>query len=281
MSSDNVVPKDRNESGEPPIIRVRDLTAAYGDQVVLKNISLDVQPREILVIMGQSGCGKSTFLRHLVGLMSPASGVVEVNGHDVCSMSAREYRSFCRSVGVLFQSGGLFNSMSVRDNVAFPIREHTELPESVIEIMVRLKLHQVGLAGTEDSMPAELSGGMKRRCGLARALALDPAILYLDEPTTGLDPIIAAGIDDLIIELHSLYRATMVVVAHDIASSMHIADRIAIFREAELVELGTPKHIRNCDDPYVQQFINREPAEEPGGRQARAASDYFTTRRSR
>jgi len=246
------------------MIKVRNLVAAYGKNLVLDNISLDVAPHEIVVIMGQSGCGKSTFLRHLIGLQRSVSGSVEINGMDVTKMSHRKYREFCRSLGVLFQSGGLFNSMTVGDNVAFPLREHTRLAEPVIEIVVKLKLQQVGLPGTEDVMPGELSGGMKRRAGFARALALDPTILFLDEPTTGLDPIIAAGIDEMILKIRDMYKATMVVVAHDIASSMHIGDRIAIFKDHKIIELGTPDEIRKSSDPYVQQFLNRQPEERTG-----------------
>ena len=243
------------------MIKVRNLVAGYGKSIVLDDISLDVAPHEIVVIMGQSGCGKSTFLRHLIGLQRSVSGTVEINGTDITKMSHRQYRDFCRSLGVLFQSGGLFNSMTVGDNVAFPLREHTRLADPVIEIVVKLKLQQVGLPGTEALMPAELSGGMKRRAGLARALALDPTILFLDEPTTGLDPIIGAGIDELILSIRETYKATMVVVAHDIASSMRIGDRIAIFKDRKIVEIGKPEEIRNSKNPYVQQFLNRQPDE--------------------
>ncbi len=241
------------------MIEVRNLVAGYDDTVVLRDISLHVEPREIVVIMGQSGCGKSTFLRHLIGLQKPLSGTVEIEGMDVTRMTEKDYRSFCRRVGVLFQSGGLFNSMTVGDNVAFPLREYTRLAEPVVQVAAKMKLDQVGLRGVENQMPSELSGGMKKRAGLARALALDPSILFLDEPTTGLDPIIAAGIDELILRLRDLYRATMVVVAHDVTSSMHIADRIALFGERRLVALGTPREIEQSPDPYVQQFFHREP----------------------
>ncbi|MFO7955775.1 MAG: ABC transporter ATP-binding protein [Candidatus Brocadiia bacterium] len=244
------------------MIKVRDLVAAYGDTVVLDGVNLEVRSQEILVIMGQSGCGKSTLLRHMIGLNRPVSGTVEIDGVDVTRMDESSYRAFCRSVGVLFQSGGLFNSMTVGDNVAFPMREHTRLAEPVIEIAVKLKLDQVGLRGVEDQMPSELSGGMRKRAGLARALALDPRTLFLDEPTTGLDPIIAAGIDELILRLHEQYSATMVVVAHDVASCMRIADRIALFQENRLLEVGTPEEIRSSDNDYVRQFLEREPPEE-------------------
>lgn len=255
------------------IVDVDNLVASYDGNVVLDGVSLHVEPHEIVVIMGQSGCGKSTFLRHLIGLQKPDSGTVEINGADVTEMNHRQYRSYCRSLGVLFQSGGLFNSMTVGENVAFPLREHTRLADPVIDIVVKLKLQQVGLPGVEELMPSQLSGGMKKRAGLARALALDPTIMFLDEPTTGLDPIIAAGIDDLIVRIREIYKATMVVVAHDIASSMRIADRIAIFRDQNIVELGTPEEIRSSDNPYVQQFLNRraEERDNSGG-----ALDYLT-----
>jgi phospholipid/cholesterol/gamma-HCH transport system ATP-binding protein len=249
------------------MIKVSNLVAKYGDTVVLNDISLEVRPQEVMVIMGQSGCGKSTFLRHLIGLQKPASGKVEINGRDVAKMSEQEYRHYCQSVGVLFQSGGLFNSMTVGQNVAFPLREHTRAADPVIDIVVELKLRQVGLPDTGAAMPSELSGGMKKRAGLARALALDPKVLFLDEPTTGLDPIIAAGIDELVVDIHRLYRATMVVVAHDIASSMRIADRIAIFKDARIIELGTPQEVQNSPNPYVRQFMNRQPDSHEGEQQ--------------
>jgi len=243
------------------MIKVRNLVAKYGDLLVLDDVSLEVKPQEVMVIMGQSGCGKSTFLRHLIGLQRPVSGTVEISGRDITAMSEEEYRHYCQSVGVLFQSGGLFNSMSVGQNVAFPLQEHTRVAQSVIDVVVQLKLRQVGLPDSADQMPSELSGGMKKRAGLARALALDPQVLFLDEPTTGLDPIIAAGIDELVVNIHKLYHATMVVVAHDIASSLRIADRIAIFKDAHIIEIGTPREIRESTNPYVRQFMHREPDE--------------------
>jgi phospholipid/cholesterol/gamma-HCH transport system ATP-binding protein len=241
----------------PPAIQIRGLVAAYGDVVVLDGIDLDVAQGEILFVMGQSGCGKSTFLRHLVGLMHPAGGSIQVAGLDMDEVAGRDYRTFCQSVGVLFQSGGLFNSMTVAENVAFPLREHTTQGEDEIAAVVAERLHDVGLDGAGGKMPGELSGGMKRRAGLARALALDPDILFLDEPTSGLDPIIAAGIDDLILELRERHGTTTVVVSHDITSGMQIADRIAIFHERRLLALGTPSEIRNSEEPYVRQFLAR------------------------
>lgn len=243
------------------MIKVRNLVAGYDNTAVLEDISLEVNPQEILVVMGQSGCGKSTFLRHLIGLQKPLSGTVEIGEMNVTEMTERDYRSFCRRVGVLFQSGGLFNSMTIGDNVAFPLREYTRLAEPVIRIAAKMKLAQVDLRGVEDQMPGELSGGMKKRAGLARALALDPSILFLDEPTTGLDPIISAGIDELILRLRDLYKATMVVVAHDVASSMRVADRIALFAGGRLRALGTPQEIAESPDPFVQRFFQRKAGE--------------------
>ncbi len=239
------------------MIEVQNLSASYGDTVVLRDISLSVKHGEIMVIMGQSGCGKTTFLRHLMGLQKPNAGRISIGDLDLTRMSAREHMRFCRSVGVLFQSGALFNSLTVRENVAFTLREHTSLADPVIKIMVRMKLDQVGLAGTENMMPSELSGGMRKRAALARALIMDPDILLLDEPTTGLDPIIAAGIDELILHIRDACNTTMVVVAHDIESGMKIADRIAIFYEGRVLEIGSPEEIRNSNHPYVRQFLER------------------------
>ena len=247
------------------IIRVQNLFASYNEVDVLRGVSLEVRANEIMVIMGQSGCGKTTFMRHLVGLQKPKAGLVEIEGQDPGRMNDEQYRRFCRSVGVLFQSGALFNSMTVSDNVAFPLREHTRLAAPVIDIIVKMKLDQVGLSGTEHQMPSELSGGMKKRAGLARALAMDPTILFLDEPTTGLDPIIAAGIDELILRLREAYGATMVVVSHDIQSGMGIADRIALFHEGKLEELGTPEQVRSSSNPFVRRFLERRPDSDDRG----------------
>jgi phospholipid/cholesterol/gamma-HCH transport system ATP-binding protein len=241
------------------MIKVENLVASYGDVEVLHGISLEVKEGEILTVMGQSGCGKTTFLRHLMGLQKPESGAVVIGDLDLTSMTEDQYVDFCRSVGVLFQSGALFGSLTIGDNVAFPLREHTTLAEPVISIMVSMKLQQVGLSGTEDMMPPELSGGMRKRAALARALIMDPSILLLDEPTTGLDPIIAAGIDELILRIRDAYHATMVVVAHDVESSMRIADQIAIFYKGRLLEIGTPQQIGNSSHPYVRQFLERRP----------------------
>jgi len=244
------------------MIDVENVTAAYGNTEVLRGISLHVEKGEIVVLMGQSGCGKTTFLRTLMGLHKPKSGTVRIGALDITKMTEKQYDRFCRSVGVLFQSGAMFNSLTVGANVAFPLREHTLLADPVIRIMVQMKLNQVGLPGTEDMMPSELSGGMRKRAALARALIMDPEILLLDEPTTGLDPIIAAGIVELIGHIRDFTRPTMVVVSHDVDSGMRIADRIAIFYEGRLIELGTPAEVRNSRHPYVHQFLERRPDEQ-------------------
>jgi phospholipid/cholesterol/gamma-HCH transport system ATP-binding protein len=243
------------------MIKVEELRAGYRDVEILHGISLEVERGEVLVVMGQSGCGKSTFLRHLMGLQRPISGIIKIGNLDLSQMTPKQYAHFCRSVGVAFQSGALLNSLTVRENVAFPLYEHTRLSKPVIDIMVQMKLDQVELRGVEDMMPSELSGGMRKRVALARALIMDPEILLLDEPTTGLDPIIAAGIDDLILHLRDAYRATMVVVAHDIDSGFHIADRLAIFYQGQIAVIGPPEEVKNSDHPYVRQFLDRRPDE--------------------
>ncbi len=240
------------------MITVTNLSAAYDHRLVLDGISLTVGTGEILVIMGQSGCGKTTFLRHLMGLQESKGGEIRIGEFELLtSMTAHQYVRFCRRVGVLFQSGALFNSLTVGENVAFPLREHARLADPVIRIMVKMKLDQVGLRDTEDMMPSQLSGGMRKRAALARALVMDPAVLLLDEPTTGLDPIIAAGIDELILHIRATIGTTMVVVCHDIESGMKIADRIAIFHEGKLLEMGTPQEVRESGLPYVRQFLER------------------------
>ena len=240
------------------MIEVTNLVGGYNNTVVLDGVNLEVERGKILAIMGQSGCGKTTFLRHLIGLEKPLSGTIKIDDFELSSMDYKQYRLFCRSVGVLFQNGALFNSMTIEDNVAFPLREHTSLAEPVIDIMVKMKLNQVELQDIRSRMPSELSGGMRRRAALARALIMDPKLLILDEPTTGLDPVIAAGIDELILNIREAYKSTMVIVAHDIASCMQIADEIAIFYGGQVLQTGSPEKIRESTHPFVRRFFNRE-----------------------
>ncbi len=246
---------------DEPVIRVENLTTYYGERRILNNINLSVQPRETIVLLGSSGTGKSTLLRHMLALEKPAQGHVYIRGTDVCHSPNDELLQLRRHMGVLFQSGALFGSMTLGDNVAVPLRELTKLDDSTVQVLVRMKLGLVGLAGFEDLMPSQLSGGMRKRAGLARALALDPEILLFDEPSAGLDPITAAGIDELVLKLKQTFPMTIVVVTHELVSAFLIADRIAVMFAGEIVALGTPEEIRQNPHPRVQQFLNRVPEE--------------------
>jgi phospholipid/cholesterol/gamma-HCH transport system ATP-binding protein len=247
---------------EGPMIRVDDLVTHFGERRILNHVSLDIHPGETMVILGGSGTGKSTLLRHMVRLEMPTSGHIYIKGQDACHMPDGEFDKIRRRMGMLFQSAALFNSMTIEENVSLPLRELTKLEEPTIRIMTRIKLDLVGLSGFEDFMPAQLSGGMKKRAGLARALAMDPEILLFDEPSAGLDPITAAGIDMLILRLKQAFRMTIVVVTHELPSAFLIADRMTMMQGGEIVAIGTPDEIRNHADPRVQQFMNRVPEDE-------------------
>jgi phospholipid/cholesterol/gamma-HCH transport system ATP-binding protein len=249
-----------------PIVSIRGLRVTYGDSVVLPGIDLDVHRGEVLVILGPSGCGKSTLLKTMIGLVKPAAGQVLVEGRDVAAMDPAEYEQFVRSIGVLFQGGALFNSMPVIENVALPLREHTTLEEATILTIARLKLALVGLSDAAHLYPSELSGGMRKRAGIARALALDPPFLFLDELSAGLDPLIAAGLDDLVLRLNRALATTMIVVSHELLSVFTIASRIAIMRKGELVAVGTPEEVRATSDPWVADFIARRHRAADGSR---------------
>ncbi len=253
---------------EGPMIRVVDLVTHYGERLILNHVNLEVQAGETMVIVGGSGTGKSTLLRHLIRLEMPTSGHIYLKNHDVCTMPEERFNLLRRKIGMLFQSSALFNSMTIEENVALPLRELTQLEESTIRIMTRIKLDLVGLSGVEKYMPSELSGGMKKRAGLARALAMDPEILLFDEPSAGLDPITAAGIDSLILKLKQAFRITVVVVTHEMSSAFTIADRIAMMHRGEVLAVGTPGEIRASPHPLVQQFLNRTPQEEEKDAQA-------------
>ncbi len=215
-----------------------------------------------MVILGRSGCGKSTLLRHLIGLSAPSAGQIIIKGFELTSMLEAEQVPVRRKLGMLFQSAALFNSMTVAENVALPLREHTKLEPSTINIMARIKLELVGLAGFENFTPDQLSGGMKKRAGLARAIAMDPEILCCDEPSAGLDPVVAVGIDNLILKLKRAFKMTTIVVTHELASVFLIADRIAMLHQGRIIALGTLDELRASSEPVVQQFLNREADEE-------------------
>jgi phospholipid/cholesterol/gamma-HCH transport system ATP-binding protein len=237
-------------------IKVDSVTKIYDTRTILDAIKLDVYRGETLVILGGSGSGKSTLLRLMIGSVRPNSGDVIAFGKSMCNMSPVELDDYRKSVGVLFQSGALYNSMTVADNVALPLREHTDLPEETIRIMVKIKLELVGLRQHADKMPAELSGGMKKRAGLARALALDPQVLFYDEPSAGLDPVTSAEIDQLIINLNRELGVTSVVVTHEMDSAFRIAHRMVLLDRGKFIISGTPQEMKDSKDPLVHQFIN-------------------------
>ena len=244
----------------PPVIQVQDLTKRYAGRTVLDSICLHILKGETLVIMGGSGSGKSTLLRLMIGNEKPDAGHILVSeepfrSKDLCDMTEAELTEYRKSIGVLFQSGALYNSMSVAENVALPLREHTDLPEETIEIMVKIKLELVGLRQHADKMPAALSGGMKKRAGLARAIALDPRILFYDEPSAGLDPVTSAEIDQLIMDLNQKLGVTSVVVTHEMDSAFRVASRMVLLDRGKFIISGTPDQIRRSDNKLVQQFI--------------------------
>src|SRR6266699_6019752 len=242
-----------------PVISLRNLRVSYGEREILHGINFDVARGETLVILGGSGSGKSTLLRTLVGLEKPSAGEIWIKGRDVAKTSAAEMDAIRRKIGMSFQGGALFGSMTVGENVALPLREHTRLEDSTIEIILRLKLQQVGLEGFEYYTPAQLSGGMKKRAAVARALAMDPEILFFDEPSAGLDPIIAAGIDELILSLKKAYAISMVVVTHELASAFLIADRMLLIDRGDIIAIGTSQELAASANARVRQFLDRVP----------------------
>ena len=250
-------PEAPNAASGEAMISIRDLRVSYGQREILHGVSFDVQRGETMVILGGSGSGKSTLLRTLVGLERPTSGEIWIRGKNTATMTQEEREETRKKMGMSFQGGALFGSMTVGQNVALPLKEHTRLADSTIDIMLRLKLEQVGLAGYEAYMPSQLSGGMKKRAAVARALSMDPEILFFDEPSAGLDPIIAAGIDELILELKKAFHMTIIVVTHELASAFLIADRMVLIDKGYVVALGTAKQMQESTHPRVRQFLDR------------------------
>jgi phospholipid/cholesterol/gamma-HCH transport system ATP-binding protein len=251
------------ETTRGAVIEVRDLVTQYGTRRILDGVTFHVPDGQITVVLGGSGSGKSTLLRHLVGLQPPTAGQILVKGRDLTRMTRAELAELRKRIGILFQGGALFNSMTVGDNVALPLREHTALEESTIQIMTRIKLQLVGLAGFEGFMPAQLSGGMRKRAGLARAMAMDPEILFFDEPSAGLDPVTAAALDELILKLKQTFRMSILVVTHELPSLFAIADHVVMLLAGKVTFEGDLAALRACPDPQVQDFLARRPAPEP------------------
>ncbi|HTU35256.1 MAG TPA: ATP-binding cassette domain-containing protein [Candidatus Acidoferrum sp.] len=257
------MPDETKSQDERPLaIEVRNLRVAYGEREILHGITFDVRAGETMVILGGSGSGKSTLLRTLAGLEQPSGGEVHMCGKNLQTLSPEGWHELRTRMGISFQSGALFGSMSVGENVALPLREHTKLDGSTIDIMVRLKLEEVGLSGYENYYPAQLSGGMKKRAAVARAMAMDPEILFFDEPSAGLDPIIAAGIDELLLKLKQAFKITIVVVTHELASAFLIADRMILVDKGNIVAIGTPAEMKASMHPRVRQFLDRIPEPE-------------------
>ena len=241
------------------MVKVENLVRSFGDRTILNGIDLEIKKGETFVIMGGSGCGKSTLLRHMIGSLKPDSGKVSLLGTDITNLSEDEMDAIKKKIGMSFQSSALFDSMTVGENVSLALREHTKLEENVIQIMIKMKLELVGLRGFEDLMTSQLSGGMKKRVGLARAIAMDPEIIFYDEPTAGLDPIVAGVIDKLILDLSKKLSITSIVVTHDMGSVFRIADRIAMLYEGKVVEVGTSDEIKHSKNELVKQFISGDP----------------------
>ena len=248
----------RNED----IVRGIAITSVLGGREVLKGVDVAVRRGEIFVILGPSGCGKTTLLRHLCGLLPPTAGTVSMNGLDIYGVQEDQLDRLRLDMGLSFQGGALLGSLSVVDNVALPLRENTRLPEDVILQTARMKLDMVGLLHAAELMPADLSGGMRKRAAIARAIALDPAIVYFDEPSAGLDPVTAAEIDNLIVKLNQVFHITMVVVTHDLPSAYTIADRIMMMLDGKVAALGSKEQVWNDSNPRIRAFIERRMAEE-------------------
>jgi phospholipid/cholesterol/gamma-HCH transport system ATP-binding protein len=237
------------------MIELLDIHKSFGSNVVLNGLNFSIEKGKVTVIIGRSGGGKSVLLKHIIGLIRPDAGAINIDGQDITRFNDRELNRLRKKFGMLFQEAALFDSMTVGQNIAFPLEEHTKLKSREIMEIVREKLGQVGLTGIENKMPSELSGGMKKRVGLARAIALEPEILLFDEPTTGLDPIMSDAIGKLIVDIQSKLNVTCIVISHDIYGTLRIAHKIAMLHDGLIIESGTPEEIKNSGNPVLQQFI--------------------------
>jgi phospholipid/cholesterol/gamma-HCH transport system ATP-binding protein len=243
-----------------PVIQVKDLVAKYGDDIILDRISFDVYEGEIFAVLGGSGSGKSTLLKHLIGLLQPYSGQVIIDGDDIANCDEKKFQAILRKIGVLYQSAALFGSMTLAENVAMPIFEYTDLPKISVDNLVKMKLNLVHLDGYENHLPSEISGGMKKRAGLARAMALNPKILFFDEPSAGLDPVTSAELDNLIVNLNRNLKTSMVIITHELQSIFAVAHRVILLHRSNrgIIAEGDPQYLRDhSKNLFVKQFFNR------------------------
>ena len=244
------------------VVEVEDLVTHYGTRMILRGVNMNVLEGEIMVIMGGSGSGKSTVLRHMLALERPTSGTIRVLGQDLVTATQLEMFDLQKKIGVAFQGGALFSSMTVGENIMLPLFEHTKLDPMTMQIMARLKLEVVNLAGFEDLMPSELSGGMIKRAALARAIVMDPKVLFCDEPSAGLDPVVSAALDDLILEMRDAMGMSIVVVTHELESAFKIADRITVLDKGDILFIGTVEELRNHPSERIQNLLNRRTEDE-------------------